>query len=117
MLSPTADGRAEMLQRLRKPADHEITDFTRFYVVLAFLTQLPDLISDGGGRGIPTTMVVQDRAQAVDRWGIHAAQSMWGAATLRMVLPGVTGQDEIREVARRIGARVRPVLDGAAQQQ
>lgn len=26
------------------------------------------------------------------------------------------GQDEIREVARRIGARVRPVLDGAAQQ-
>jgi type IV secretion system protein VirD4 len=65
----------------------------------ATLTQLPDLISDGGGRGIPTTMVVQDRAQAVDRWGAAAAQSMWGAATLRMVLPGVTGHDEIREIA------------------
>lgn len=65
----------------------------------ATFTQLPDLISDGGGRGIPTTMVVQDRAQAVDRWGPHAAQSMWGAAALRMVLPGVTGHDEIREIA------------------
>lgn len=65
----------------------------------ATLTQLPDLVADGGGRGIPTTMVVQDRAQAIDRWGLHAAQSMWGAATLRMVLPGVTGHDELREIA------------------
>lgn len=65
----------------------------------ATFTQLPDLIADGGGRGIPTTMVVQDRAQAIDRWGLHAAQSMWGAATLRMVLPGVTGHDELREIA------------------
>ncbi|MGB3439501.1 MAG: type IV secretory system conjugative DNA transfer family protein [Actinophytocola sp.] len=65
----------------------------------ATLTQLPDLVADGGGRGIPTTMVVQDRAQAIDRWGMHPAQSMWGAATLRMVLPGVTGHDELREIA------------------
>jgi type IV secretory pathway TraG/TraD family ATPase VirD4 len=65
----------------------------------ATLIQLPDLISDGGGRGIPTTMVVQDRAQAVDRWGRDPAASMWGAATIRMVLPGVAGQDEMREIA------------------
>ncbi|MFI6934338.1 PadR family transcriptional regulator [Streptomyces sp. NPDC050287] len=44
VLSLTAAGRAEMLQRLRKPADHEITDFTRFYVVLAFLSHLPDVL-------------------------------------------------------------------------
>jgi len=43
VLSLTAAGRAEMLQRLRAPADHEITDFTRFYVVLAFLSHLPDV--------------------------------------------------------------------------
>lgn len=65
----------------------------------ATFAQLPDLIADGGGRGIPTTIVVQDRAQAIDRWGLHAAQSMWGAATLRMVLPGVTSHDELREIA------------------
>ena len=43
VLSLTVAGRAEMLQRLGKPADHEITDFTRFYVVLAFLSHLPDV--------------------------------------------------------------------------
>jgi hypothetical protein len=43
VLSLTTAGRAEMLQRLRKPADHEITDFTRFYVVLAFLSHLPEV--------------------------------------------------------------------------
>ncbi|WP_043666109.1 PadR family transcriptional regulator [Streptomyces xylophagus] len=42
MLSLTEAGRAEMLERLRKPADHEITDFTRFYTVLSFLSHLPD---------------------------------------------------------------------------
>ncbi|MGW5049736.1 type IV secretory system conjugative DNA transfer family protein [Actinokineospora sp. NPDC004072] len=63
------------------------------------LPQLPDLLADGGGRGIPTTIVVQDRAQAVHRWGREAADSMWGAATVRMVLPGVAGNDEMREIA------------------
>nr|WSY50851.1 PadR family transcriptional regulator [Streptomyces sp. NBC_00886] len=43
MLSLTEAGRAEMLERLRKPADHEITDFTRFYTVLSFLSHLPDI--------------------------------------------------------------------------
>jgi DNA-binding PadR family transcriptional regulator len=42
VLSLTPAGREEMLRRLRTPADHEITDFTRFLVVLAFLSQLPD---------------------------------------------------------------------------
>ncbi|WP_405995411.1 PadR family transcriptional regulator [Streptomyces sp. NBC_00986] len=43
MLSLTEAGRADMLERLRKPADHEITDFTRFYTVLSFLSHLPDI--------------------------------------------------------------------------
>lgn len=67
------------------------------------LRSLPDLISDGGGRGIPTTMVVQDRAQAVARWGRDDAASMWGAATMRLVLPGVAGMDELREIASYAG--------------
>jgi DNA-binding PadR family transcriptional regulator len=43
MLSLTEAGRADMLERLRKPADHEITDQTRFATVLSFLSLLPDL--------------------------------------------------------------------------
>jgi len=42
VLSLTYAGRTELLKRLRKPADHEITDFTRFFTVLAFLSHLPD---------------------------------------------------------------------------
>ncbi|KPI28643.1 PadR family transcriptional regulator [Streptomyces sp. NPDC048251] len=43
VLSLTEAGRADMLERLRKPAEHEITDHTRFYTVLSFLSLLPDL--------------------------------------------------------------------------
>lgn len=39
----TEDGFTELRKRLRKPADHEITDFTRFFAILAFLSHLPDL--------------------------------------------------------------------------
>ena len=41
VLSLTDAGRAELLQRLRKPADHEITDSSRFFTILAFLSLLP----------------------------------------------------------------------------
>ncbi|MEU3616977.1 PadR family transcriptional regulator [Streptomyces sp. NPDC006872] len=43
VLSLTEAGRADTLERLRKPAEHEITDHTRFYTVLSFLSLLPDL--------------------------------------------------------------------------
>ncbi|MGW1753047.1 hypothetical protein [Streptomyces mirabilis] len=33
---------AGLLERRTEPADHEITDFTRFFTVLAFLSRLPD---------------------------------------------------------------------------
>jgi len=42
VLSPTDLGRAELRERLRKPADHEITDASRFFTILAFLSLLPD---------------------------------------------------------------------------
>jgi len=43
VLSLTEAGRTEMLERLRKPADHEITDFARFCTVLSFLSLLSDV--------------------------------------------------------------------------
>jgi DNA-binding PadR family transcriptional regulator len=41
VLTATKAGRANLLERLRHPAQHEITDFTRFFVVLTFLSNLP----------------------------------------------------------------------------
>ncbi|MFF4503708.1 PadR family transcriptional regulator [Streptomyces sp. NPDC001401] len=43
VLSLTEAGRAELLERLRRPADHEITDQTRFATVLSFLSLLPEV--------------------------------------------------------------------------
>ena len=42
MLSLTAEGRADLLERLRRPKQTEITDQVRFNTVLAFLRHLPD---------------------------------------------------------------------------
>ncbi|MEY9964742.1 DNA-binding PadR family transcriptional regulator [Streptacidiphilus sp. MAP12-16] len=43
VMSLTDTGRTELLERLRQPADHEITDNTRFFTILAFLFLLPDI--------------------------------------------------------------------------
>jgi type IV secretory pathway TraG/TraD family ATPase VirD4 len=69
----------------------------------ATLSQLPTLISAGGGDGIPTTITVQDRAQAAQRWGEHDARAMWGSATVRMVLPGLSEEAELRTIASYAG--------------
>ncbi|GGM67858.1 hypothetical protein GCM10012275_43050 [Longimycelium tulufanense] len=63
---------------------------------------LPGLLSEGGGLGITTTVVVQDLAQAITRWGLHHAKSMWGAASVNVVLPGISGE-ELREIASYAG--------------
>lgn len=42
VLSLTPEGHAELIRRLREPADVEITDRNSFLVLLAFLGQLPD---------------------------------------------------------------------------
>ncbi|WP_326623196.1 PadR family transcriptional regulator [Streptomyces decoyicus] len=42
VLTLTESGRAEFMRRLREPADLEITDRNSFFILLAFLGQLPD---------------------------------------------------------------------------
>lgn len=42
-LSLTDAGRADLVRRLREPADLDISDGARFFTVLAFLSQLPDV--------------------------------------------------------------------------
>ncbi|MEC3993190.1 PadR family transcriptional regulator [Actinacidiphila sp. DG2A-62] len=42
VLTLTEAGRAHLLERLRQPGEQEITDKTRFFTLLAFLSRLPD---------------------------------------------------------------------------
>jgi type IV secretion system protein VirD4 len=66
------------------------------------LPQLPALMSYAGGTGIFVTAVLQDIAQARARWGRDGADMLWGAATVKIALGGLGG-DELSDFARLAG--------------
>jgi len=69
---------------------------------VAPLPQLPGLMSYAGGSGIFTTVVLQSKAQAEQHFGHDQAAMIWGAATVKLVLGGVTGP-ELRELSELAG--------------
>ena len=66
------------------------------------LPQLPALMSFAGGTGLFVTAVLQSMAQARNRWGRDAAEMLWGAATVKLVLGGLAGED-LREISELAG--------------
>jgi type IV secretory pathway TraG/TraD family ATPase VirD4 len=69
---------------------------------VAPLPQLPGLMSYAGGSGIFTTVVLQSKAQAEQRFGRDQAAMIWGAATVKLILGGLTGP-ELRELSDLAG--------------
>ncbi|OJV75511.1 MAG: type VI secretion protein [Cellulomonas sp. 73-92] len=67
------------------------------------LPSLPSLMSEGGGSGITTLAVLQSLAQARNRWGEHAADTIWDAATVKVVLGGLGKYRDLDDVARLLG--------------
>ena len=67
------------------------------------LPSLPSLMAEGGGTGITTLAVLQSLAQARNRWGEHAADTLWDAATVKLVLGGLGKYRDLDDVARLIG--------------
>jgi type IV secretory pathway TraG/TraD family ATPase VirD4 len=66
------------------------------------LPQLPSLMSFAGGSGIFAVAVLQSMAQARARWGQDAAAMLWGAATVKLILGGLAGED-LREISELCG--------------
>ena len=67
------------------------------------LPSLPSLMAEGGGSGITTLAVLQSLAQARNRWGEHAADAIWDAATVKVVLGGLANYRDLDDVARLLG--------------
>lgn len=67
------------------------------------LPSLPSLMAEGGGSGITTLAVLQSLAQARNRWGEHAADAIWDAATVKLVLGGLAKYRDLDDVARLLG--------------
>jgi type IV secretory pathway TraG/TraD family ATPase VirD4 len=60
-------------------------------------------MAEGGGSGITTLAVLQSLAQARNRWGEHAADAIWDAATVKLVLGGLGKYRDLDDVARLLG--------------
>ncbi len=67
------------------------------------LPSLPFLMAEGGGTGITTLAVLQSLAQARNRWGEHAADAIWDAATVKVVLGGLGKYRDLDDLARLLG--------------
>ena len=72
---------------------------------LAPLPSLPSLMSEGGGTGITTLAVLQSLAQARDRWGEQAANTIWDAAIVKLVLGGGSNARDLQDLSLLIGDR------------
>jgi type IV secretory pathway TraG/TraD family ATPase VirD4 len=73
------------------------------------LPSLPALMAEGGGSGITTMAVLQSLAQARHRWGEHAADAIWDAATVKLVLGGLAHRRDLDDVTRLLGEIDEPV--------
>lgn len=72
---------------------------------LAPLPSLPTLMAEGGGTGITTMPVLQSLSQARDKWGDHAANAIWDAAIVKIILGGTAAARDLQDLSTLIGER------------
>jgi type IV secretion system protein VirD4 len=73
------------------------------------LPSLASLMSDGGGSGIATTVVLQSLSQARAIWGEHAASAIWDAAIVKLILGGGSNARDLEDLSKLIGTRPKQV--------
>jgi type IV secretory pathway TraG/TraD family ATPase VirD4 len=69
------------------------------------LPSLPTLMAEGGGTGITTMPILQSLSQARDRWGDHAANAIWDAAIVKVILGGTAAARDLQDLSTLIGER------------
>jgi type IV secretion system protein VirD4 len=72
---------------------------------LAPLPSLPTLMAEGGGTGLTTMPVLQSLSQARDRWGENAANAIWDAAIVKVILGGSSSSKDLADFSSLIGER------------
>ena len=66
---------------------------------------LPRIMADGGGRGICTFIVLQALSQAETSWSRAEADTIWAAATAKVLLGGASHVEHLRDVESLLGTR------------
>jgi type IV secretion system protein VirD4 len=69
------------------------------------LPSLSSLMSEGGGTGISTLVVLQSLAQARAVWGEHQAGAIWDSAIVKVILGGGSNARDLEDLSKLIGQR------------
>lgn len=72
---------------------------------VAAIPNMPDLITDSGGRGIQIWALVHSALQNEKRWGRIGGQRLSTDSPARMYLPGLGDESELAALSRLMGTR------------
>ena len=72
---------------------------------VAPIPTLPSLMSDGGGRGMPTWIFVQSPSQLRTRWGNDGAETIGNSASVTLLLGGLKDTGYLEDISRLVGDR------------
>ncbi|MGO1407973.1 MAG: type IV secretory system conjugative DNA transfer family protein [Brachybacterium sp.] len=72
---------------------------------LSPLPSLPTLMAEGGGTGITTMPVLQSLAQAREKWSENAANAIWDASIVKVVLGGASNSRDLHDLSQLVGER------------
>ncbi|OXM18061.1 hypothetical protein CBI33_28075 [Rhodococcus erythropolis] len=72
---------------------------------VAAIPNMPDLITDSGGRGIQIWALVHSALQNEKRWGRIGGQRLSTDSPARMYLPGLGDESELAALSRLMGSR------------
>lgn len=72
---------------------------------VAPIPDLPDKITDSGGRGISIWAFSHGQEQNIQRWGVSAGKMFTTNSPVRIVLPGLGDVNELEQISRLTGER------------
>lgn len=67
------------------------------------ISDLPDLYSHFGSRGINIVTLLQSYRQGVRVWGDPGMDALWGAATIKLLGAGLDDADFVEKISRLVG--------------
>lgn len=70
---------------------------------VAPLPQIPSFMSVSGSQNIFVVAVLQNLAQAEERWGQTGVRKLFGAATAKIILGGVSDEQELKAYSALVG--------------
>uniref|UniRef100_UPI002F917C88 type IV secretory system conjugative DNA transfer family protein n=1 Tax=Kitasatospora sp. NBC_01519 TaxID=2903576 RepID=UPI002F917C88 len=70
---------------------------------VAPLPQIPSFMSVSGSQNIFVAAVLQNLAQAEERWGQTGVRKLFGAATAKIILGGVSDEQELKSYSALVG--------------